>query len=162
MFLLSSQNLSLSLNTSFLHLSRTKKNHIIQLCRSKLIPTMNYCSSLLRSAPSWLKQKKFDPKHRTALLNNTLQNNQKSPLTNLTMILHQELFVITFTNLIHTNSIVRILHSPHSHTFSNATITPLKFLQSLDIDSKRITQSSKAIQTTLESVNIVFRSSNHI
>ena len=32
----------------------------------------------------------------------------------------------------------------------------LKLLQSLDIDSQRITQSSKAIQTTLESLNIVF------
>ena len=32
----------------------------------------------------------------------------------------------------------------------------LKILQSLDIDSQRITQSSKAIQTTLEILNIVF------
>ena len=35
-----------------------------------------------------------------------------------------------------------------------------KTLQSLDNDSQRITQSSKAIQTTLEQLNIVFRSSN--
>ena len=32
----------------------------------------------------------------------------------------------------------------------------IKVLQSLDIDSQRITQSSKAIQTTLENLNIVF------
>ena len=32
----------------------------------------------------------------------------------------------------------------------------LKILQSLDIDSRRITQSSKSIQTTLENLNIVF------
>ena len=37
----------------------------------------------------------------------------------------------------------------------------LKILQSLDIDSQRITQST-TIQTTLEKVNIVFRSSNPI
>ena len=35
----------------------------------------------------------------------------------------------------------------------------LKILQFLDIDSQRITQSSKAIQTTLESLNIVFSNS---
>ena len=32
----------------------------------------------------------------------------------------------------------------------------LEILQSMDIDSQRNTQSSKAIQTTLESLNIVF------
>ena len=32
----------------------------------------------------------------------------------------------------------------------------LKILESLDIDSQRITQSSKAIQTTHENFNIVF------
>ena len=37
-----------------------------------------------------------------------------------------------------------------------------KILQSLGIDPQRITQSSRPIQTTLESVNIVFKASNHI
>ena len=76
-----------------------------------------------RSSPSWLKQKKLDMKHSIPLMNNTLLDNQKSPLTNLTMFLHHELFVISLTNLIHTNRILRIFHSPHSHIFSNATIT---------------------------------------
>ena len=38
----------------------------------------------------------------------------------------------------------------------------LKILQCLEIDSQRITPSSKAIQTTLERLNKIFRTSNHI
>ena len=162
MFLLSSENLSLQLNPSFLHLSLTKKNNIIQLCPSKLIPTMNYCSSLLRSSLSWLKQKKLDLKHSIPLLNNTLLNNQKSQVTNLTMFLHHERFVISLTNLIHTNI---ILTDPPlttlTHNLECYDHTP-NILPSLNIDSQSITQSSKAIHSTLEYLNIVFPSSNQI
>ena len=38
----------------------------------------------------------------------------------------------------------------------------LKILQPLDIDSQQITQSSEAIQTSLEILNTVFRYSNPI
>ena len=121
MFVLSSLNLSLSSNTLFPHLSMTRKSLIIQLCQSKLIPAMIFSSFLLTSSLSWLKPKQLDLKHSIPLLNNTLLNGQKSPLTNLTNFLHHVRFVISFTNLIYTNKILRILHSPHSHIISIVT-----------------------------------------
>ena len=56
-FQLSLQKFSPSLNISFLLLSMTKRNHIIQLCQNKPTHITNYCSSLLKSSPSWLRQK---------------------------------------------------------------------------------------------------------
>ena len=133
----------------------TKRNPIIQRYRNKLIHITNLCSFLLKSLPSWSRQKKPNLKHNTLLLNNTLQNNQQPLLTNSTMSLHHELFVISLTN--------SILSSTPSDSPS-VTLTHildcydhiLKILQSLNFDSQRNTQSSKAIQRTLENLNIVF------
>ena len=117
-FLLSLQNLSLSLNISFLLLSMTKRNHIIQLCQNKPTNITSYCSSLLlKSSPSWLRQKKPNLKHSTLLLNNTLQNNQQLQLTNSTMSLQHELFVISLPNLIHEKETF-VFSTCNTHTHS--------------------------------------------
>ena len=104
--LLSPQNLSLSSDTLFMHLSMTKKSRILHLCQCKLNHTRNYCTSLQWSLLSWLKPEQLDLKHTITLLNNTLLNNQQSPLTNLTIFLHLELFAKSLKNLIHTNRIL--------------------------------------------------------
>ena len=58
-------------------------------------------------------------------------------------------------------------HDPYTQSPSDSPLTTrhnhtLKILQSLDIDSQRITQSSKAIQTILKNLSTVFSSSNDI
>ena len=75
----------------------------------------------------WLRQKKPDLRHSKLLLNKTLQNQQQLLLTNSTMFLHHELFVISLTNSIHTKRFQQILHSQHSHTFLNAMTTLSKY-----------------------------------
>ena len=63
------------------------------------------------------------------------------------------------------------LLDPYKRNPSGTTITTLthilhcydrthNFLQTLDFDSQRITQSSQAIQSALESISILFNSTN--
>ena len=69
-----------------------------------------------------------------------------------------------------TQDITHLL-DPYKRNSSDSLITTLthkthcydrthKLLQSLDLDSQRITQSSKAIQSTIESMTTVFNSTN--
>ena len=119
-FLLSLQNLSLSINTLFLLLSMTKKSHIIQRCRNKLYNELLFITA--KVIIFMVKQKRPNLKHNTLLQNNTLQNNQQLLLTNSTMSVHHELFVISLTNLIHIKRFLHILHLQHSQTFSKVMI----------------------------------------
>ena len=78
-----------------------------------------------------------------------------------------------FSSVLNTRTIKDITHvlDPYKRNFSDTVITFLthiihcydrthKLLQSLDLDSQRITQSSQAIQSALESITTLFTSTN--
>ena len=152
MFLQTLQNLSLSLNTLFWLLLMTKKHHIIHLCLNKLIGTMNFCSYWLKSSPKTLKARS-ETQYTTPE-----QYTPKQPTTT-TVKLNNVLKSRTFHDLTYKLDPYKTNPSDSPHTTLTHILdcydNTLKILQTLD--SQRITQSSKATQTTLENINIVFR-----
>ena len=112
-------------------------NNEVMLLSAKIIAFMVKAEKA-KSETQYITPEQYTPKQPTTTtnkLNNVLtsrtlrykKNPSDSPLATLTHILDCDCY---------------------DHT--------LKRLQSLDIDSQRITQSSKSIQTTLENLNIVF------
>ena len=79
----------------------------------------------------------------------------------------------TFSSVLNNRTFCDITHllDPYNRTLSDTLITTLthiihcydrthKLLQSFDLDSQRITQSSQAIQSALESLTTLFISTN--
>ena len=125
----------------------------IQLYTNKLIPTMNSFSLQQKLFPSWYKlNKKTKHKSHSSPIKNT-PDKLSSVLNNRTLR--------DITNLL----------DPYKRNPSDTPITTLthilhcydrthKLLQTLDLDSQRITQSSQAIQSALESITTPFNSTN--
>ena len=152
-FLLKLQNLLLLLNTSFLLHLTIKIEHTIQHSTNKRIPTMNFSLSLPKLSLSWYKLNK------NLNINHTLHPKKNAP-DKLSSVLNNRT-LRDITNLL----------EPYKRNSSETPITTLthilhcydrthKLLQTLDLDSQRITQSSQAIQSALETITTLFNSTN--
>ena len=123
-----------------------------QLYTNKLISTMNF---LLQQKTLFFMvqvEQKAEHKSHSSLIKNTpykfssvLNNRTLRDITNLLDPYKRNLSETPITTLTH------ILHC-YDRTH--------KLLQTLDLDSQRITQSSKVIQSALESITTLFNSTN--
>ena len=129
-----------------------KTIHIIQLSTNKRTPTLNLSLFPLKPFRLWYKLNIKQNTSHTSPIRNTpdklssvMNNRTLRDLTNLLDPYKRNPSETPLTTLTH------ILHC-YDRTH--------KLLQTLDLDSQRITQSSQAIQSALESITTLFISTN--
>ena len=135
------------LNNLYLRRLMIKTNPIIQLSTNKHTPTMNFYSFLPKPFCLWYEQNiKTEQKSHTSPIRNT-PDKLSSVMNNRTLRDHTNLLDPYKRNPYDT-PITTLAHIRHCYDRTH------KLLQTLDLDSQRITQSSQAIQSALESITI--------
>ena len=134
-----------------------KTNHIIPLFVNNCITIINCSSFLPKSFPTWYKQNtKQNINHflqkKTTPIRNTPEKLSSVP-NNRTLreITH---LIDPYKRNTSDNLIFTLTHIIHCYDRTH------KLLQSLDLDSQRITQSSQAIQSALESLTTLLNAIN--